>query len=945
MEESIIIKGARQHNLKNIDVTIPRNQLVVITGLSGSGKSSLAFDTIYAEGQRRYIESLSSYARQFLGQMEKPEVDYIEGLSPSISIDQKSVSRNPRSTVGTVTEIYDYLRVLYARMGHPYCPKCGHKIEAQTVDQMSDMVMHLFAGQSIMILSPVIRSRKGEYIELMQEYIKRGYVKARINNNIVELKDNPTLARYKANTIEIIIDELVIPDIDIADDDFKMRLNEALESAAGESNGLVTIVSDKDTLSLSMSLACTHCDYGAFPALEPRLFSFNSPFGACPTCHGLGYFEEFDVDLVLPDRSKTINAGGLLPWSYASHNWWGTIISSVCRQYKIDEHRPIKDLPRSDVDLLLYGKGVSGKVSIMHGQGGDGFSWQMKFDGIMKLLERRYRDTSSDYIREDLHKYITSQPCHSCGSKRLKPEALSVKIRDKSIADLSSMSIKNLKEYFDAFDPSELEQRVAGRLAEEIKARLQFLNNVGLDYLSLDRASNSLSGGETQRIRLASQIGSGLVGVLYVLDEPSIGLHQRDNERLLDTLKGLRDLGNTVLVIEHDQETMEVADYLIDLGPGAGREGGYLVASGKPEEVKKVKESLTGQYLSGELKIPYRQKRRHQNGKYLTVKGATENNLKNITVKIPLSGQFVCVTGVSGSGKSTLVNEIIYKTLANRLNRAWEKPGKCESIEGDDNLDKVIVIDQSPIGRTPRSNPATYTKIFDIIRELFAATEESRVRGYSPSRFSFNVRGGRCEKCLGDGMLKVEMHFLPDVYIPCDVCNGRRYNRETLQVRYKGKNIADVLGMTIAEAYEFFYNIPKLRDKLKVICDVGLGYIHLGQPATTLSGGEAQRIKLSAELSRRATGRTMYVLDEPTTGLHFHDVAKLLEVLHHLVDDGNTVLVIEHNLDVIKNADYIIDLGPEGGERGGKILAAGTPEMIAGIQDSETGRFLRKVMR
>jgi len=942
---SIIIKGAREHNLKNIDVTIPRNKFVVITGLSGSGKSSLAFDTIYAEGQRRYVESLSSYARQFLGQMEKPDVDYIEGLSPAISIDQKSVSKNPRSTVGTVTEIYDYLRVLFARIGIAYCPQCGKRIEAQAVDQMVDMVADLFAGKKITFLSPVVRGRKGEYLELFKDMVRRGYLNARINGTIVNLEKPPKLARYKAHTIEIIIDEFSIPKEGLSGD-LRLRLNEAVESASSLSDGLIKVVSGKEEFNLSTKLACSHCDYGAFPELEPRLFSFNSPYGACPKCSGLGFFQEFDPDLVLPDKNKTIAGGGILPWSYGQYNWWGMLLNHVCQYYRINQHRPIKDLPPHQVEKLLYGPPGGEYIPIHHQtKSGNSYRFNLRFRGIMGILKKRYRETSSEYIREDLSKYMTKQPCSQCQGKRLKKEALSVKINKMSIADLASLSIRDLHHKIDGLELNEAEMKVAKRLLNEISTRLSFLVNVGLDYLTLDRTSSTLSGGETQRIRLASQIGSGLVGVLYVLDEPSIGLHQRDNRRLLQSLIGLRDLGNTVLVIEHDEETMRTADHIIDLGPGAGKLGGYLVASGTPKKIIAAKYSLTGQYLAGVKSIPYNPKRRQQSGNYLTVKGASENNLQNISVRLPLGGQFICVTGISGSGKSTLVHEIIYKALANKLNRAWMKPGKFSLMEGVENLDKVVIIDQTPIGRTPRSNPATYTKTFDFVRELFAATPDSRVRGYLPGRFSFNVRGGRCEKCQGDGSLKVEMHFLPDVYLPCDVCGGKRYNRETLQVRYKGKNIAEVLEMTVDEALEFFKPIPHLRNKLQTLADVGLGYIHLGQPATTLSGGEAQRVKLSTELSRRATGKTLYILDEPTTGLHFDDVKKLLEVLHRLADEGNTVLVIEHNLDVVKTADYIIDLGPEGGERGGKVVAAGTPEMLAGIKASYTGQYLRKALK
>ncbi|HPM28027.1 MAG TPA: excinuclease ABC subunit UvrA [bacterium] len=945
---NIIVKGAREHNLKNIDAVIPRNKLVVITGLSGSGKSSLAFDTIYAEGQRRYVESLSSYARQFLGQMNKPDVDYIEGLSPAISIDQKTVSKNPRSTVGTVTEVYDYLRVFYARIGEPYCPNCGAKIEAQTIDQMIEVSTSLFNGRTVTILAPVVRGRKGEYLELIKGYTTKGYLKARIDGEIVSTDAPPKLGRYKKHDIEIIVDSIDLAPTGLSEDK-RMRLSEAIETATQLSHGTIIMQADQDEIALSTSLACSNCSFGAFPELEPRLFSFNSPFGACEKCDGLGFFQEFDADLVIPDKTKTIAGGAVLPWSYNQHNWWGVLLRHVCNYYNINQFIPLKNMSEEKVTTLLWGKGGVDKIPVKHAtKTGSRFEWHLRFEGLMNLLQKRYSTTSSDYIRDDLAKYMTKQPCPLCMGKRLKKEALSVKIKNKNIYDLTKLSIVDLLEWFNTLSLTAAEEKIVQQVVVEIKARLEFLINVGLDYLSLERASATLSGGETQRIRLASQIGSGLVGVLYVLDEPSIGLHQRDNAKLLESLTKLRDLGNTVLVIEHDEETMRVADHIIDLGPGAGRLGGELVVGGSLEEVKNTERSLTGQYLSGKKEISYNKKRRPMSGKYLTVKGAKENNLKNINVRLPLHSQLICVTGVSGSGKSTLVNEIIYKSLANKLNRAWLKPGKHDSLEGYDTLDKVVVIDQTSIGRTPRSNPVTYTKTFDFIRTLFASTTEAKLRGYSASRFSFNVSakhgGGRCEKCRGDGALKVEMHFLPDVFLACDVCGGRRYNQETLKVRYKNKNIADVLNMTVDEALEFFAPIPLIKNKLQTLSDVGLGYIHLGQSATTLSGGEAQRVKLSTELSRRATGKTIYILDEPTTGLHFEDVRKLLEVLHRLVDEGNTVLVIEHNLDVIKTADYIIDLGPEGGERGGKVVAAGTPEMIAGIKKSYTGQYLRRYL-
>lgn len=945
MSNSIVVKGAREHNLKNIDVNIPRDKFVVITGLSGSGKSSLAFDTIYAEGQRRYVESLSSYARQFLGQMDKPDVDYIEGLSPAISIDQKSVSKNPRSTVGTVTEIYDYMRVLFARIGIPYCPKCGHRIEAQTVDQMIGMVSDLMSGKKVMFCAPVVRERKGEYSELIKDLANRGFDKLKVDGRVVASSDGVKLARYKAHTIEVVVDEIDIPKSELSEDG-RLRLSEAIESAGHIAEGSIIVRSGDEAFNLSSKLSCAHCSYGAFPDLEPRLFSFNSPFGACSKCDGLGFFQEFDADLVLPDKTKTIASGAILPWSYSFNNWWGMLLKSICQYKNINMHRPVKDLPEGQIKWLLFGDGTE-LIPVKHRtKSGSVFEWQMKFNGVMGILEKRYKETSSDYIREDLGKYMTRQSCHLCSGKRLNNEALSVKVKNKDIADLSAMSVLDLGKWFNEVKLSEDEVTISKRLVAEIISRLKFLVNVGLDYLSLSRNSATLSGGETQRIRLASQIGSGLVGVMYVLDEPSIGLHQRDNKKLLESLAHLRDLGNSVIVIEHDEETMRFADHIIDLGPGAGNNGGYLIAEGTPTEIVANAKSVTGQYLSGTKNIEHDNKRRAPSGKFLKVIGARENNLKNLTVKIPLGSQFISVTGVSGSGKSTLVNEIIFKALSNKLNRSWLKPGKHETIEGIENLDKVIVIDQNPIGRTPRSNPVTYTKTFDAIRQLFASTTEAKVRGYSPGRFSFNVPakngGGRCEKCQGDGSLKVEMHFLPDVYLPCDVCRGKRYNHETLQVRFKSKNISEVLDMSVDEGAVFFENIPQIHNRLKTLQDVGLGYIHLGQSATTLSGGEAQRIKLSSELARRSTGKTLYILDEPTTGLHFDDVNKLLKVLHRLVDEGNTVIVIEHNLDVIKTADYIIDLGPEGGERGGKIIAAGTPEMIAGIKNSYTGNFLKE---
>jgi len=939
-QEYLFVKGAREHNLKNIDVRIPRCKLVVITGLSGSGKSSLAFDTIYAEGQRRYIESLSSYARQFLGQMEKPDVDYIEGLSPAVSIDQKAVSKNPRSTVGTVTEVYDYMRVLFARIGHAFCPIDGKPIQQYSVDEIVGLITSEFKGKKIEIFAPVVRGRKGDYLAVMQEYFSRGYEVARIDGEKVNVKSAKRLERYKAHTIEILVDELTIPAAGESED-VKMRLSQAVELAAKEAEGLIIIKSDAEEISFSTKFSCP--DGHIFEELEPRLFSFNSPYGACEVCGGIGYKQEIDPQLVMPDTSKTIDGGGILPWSYSPFNYYGSIIRSIAADRGIKTNVPLKNISKDELDYLIDGSGYAEPISVRYYSKGRPLHFYFNFDGIVDLLDRRYNRTESEAVKEEITKYMSKMPCDNCHGKRLKKEALSVKIGDKSVDQIVSLPIEKSLEFFNNLDLPKDELAVAERLIKEITSRLKFLVDVGLNYLTLDRYANSLAGGETQRIRLASQIGSGLVGVLYVLDEPSIGLHQRDNRRLLETLKQLRDLGNTVLVIEHDEETMREADYIIDIGPGAGVKGGEIVVAGEIEDVTRSKKSLTGAYLRGDKSIDVPEKRRKPTGLYISVKGAEENNLKKINVKFPLSN-FIVVTGVSGSGKSTLVNDVLYKGLSRELGRGWEKPGKYEQIKGKENIDKVILVDQSPIGRTPRSNPATYTKAFDFIRDLFAATSEAKIRGYQPGRFSFNVHGGRCEKCSGDGVLRVEMHFLPDVYIPCDVCHGKRYNSETLQVKFKGKNIADILDMTVDEAVEFFKNIPNLHDKLKTLWDVGLGYVKMGQSATTLSGGEAQRIKLAAELSKRATGKTLYVLDEPTTGLHFDDVNKLLEVLNRLVDAGNTVIVIEHNLDVIKVADYIIDLGPEGGDAGGQVIAAGTPEMISGIKNSYTGQFLKKML-
>jgi excinuclease ABC subunit A len=942
--DAIFVKGAREHNLKNIDVSIPRNKFVVITGLSGSGKSSLAFDTIFAEGQRRYIESLSTYARQFLGQTEKPDVDYIEGLSPAISIDQKAVSKNPRSTVGTVTEIYDYLRVLFARIGRAHCPIDGKPIQQYSIDEISKLIIESFKGQKVAIYAPVVRGRKGDYSSLFEKYKDKGYEDVTVDGGNFDLSEPKHLQRYKKHNISIKIDELNITDIG-SDADKKLRLNEALEVATGEAEGLVVIKSDKEEISFSTKFSCP--DGHIFEELEPRLFSFNSPYGACKVCGGIGYNQEVDPSLVIPDLNKTIDQGAILPWSFSPFNYYGSIIKSVAKALNIKTNVSIKNLSQSVIDNFLYGWGDE-YLPVTYYSKGRARNFVMKFKGIIDLLESRYEKTDSNMVKEEITKYMSRMTCETCKGKRLKDEALSVEVSGITIDKLVGMPIKNTLEFFENLKLNQNDQIVAERLIKEINNRLRFLVNVGLGYLTLDRYANSLSGGETQRIRLASQIGSGLMGVLYILDEPSIGLHQKDNQRLLETLKHLRDLGNTVIVIEHDEETIRSADHIVDVGPGAGENGGKIIAQGNLRQIIASDKSLTGAYLRGDKQIEIPKQRRKITGEYITIIGVRENNLKNVKVRFPVS-HFIAVTGVSGSGKSTLVNEVLYKGLAREISQGWQKPGKYERIEGKENIDKIIDIDQSPIGRTPRSNPATYTKAFDVIRELFVAVPDSRLRGYKPGRFSFNVSssvgGGRCEKCRGDGMLKVEMHFLPDVYVPCDACYGKRYNHETLQVKYKNKNISDVLDMTVDQAAQFFENIPKLSDKLKVLQDVGLGYIKLGQSATTLSGGEAQRIKLSAELSKRATGKTLYILDEPTTGLHFDDVKKLLAVLNRLVDQGNTVVVIEHNLDVIKSSDYIIDLGPEGGEDGGRIVTAGTPEMVAGIDNSYTGRFLKEVLK
>ncbi|MDI3522449.1 MAG: excinuclease subunit [Bacillota bacterium] len=935
-EEYIRVRGARQHNLKNISVDIPRDKLVVITGLSGSGKSSLAFDTIYAEGQRRYVESLSAYARQFLGQMDKPDVDSIDGLSPAISIDQKAASHNPRSTVGTVTEIYDYLRLLFARIGQPFCPRCGGAIARQTVDQMADQLAALPEGTRFMVLAPLVRGRKGEYHKLIEETKKNGFVRMRIDGEVRDLNEEIKLAKNKKHTLEVVVDRLVVrPGV-------RKRLADSLELAVGLTGGLVVAaVVGGEEFTFSQNFACPVCGF-SFEELTPRLFSFNSPYGACPTCTGLGITMEIDPDLVIPDKNKSLAEGAVAPFS-RSANYYPQILEALARRYGFSTEVPVRELKPEHLDLILYGNhGERFRVNYEN-RWGETRIFDTDYEGVIPILQRRYRESQSDAARSEYEEYMSSRPCPACGGKRLKPEALAVRIGGLNIAEVAAFSVREAQQFFARLELSEREQLIAERVLKEIQARLGFLVNVGLDYLTLDRATGTLSGGEAQRIRLATQIGSSLMGVLYILDEPSIGLHQRDNQRLIHTLEKLRDLGNTVLVVEHDQETMEAADFLVDIGPGAGEQGGEVVAAGTLEQVKACPRSLTGQYLSGRRRIPVPVERRRPNGNWLTVLGASEHNLKGIDVKIPL-GVFVCVTGVSGSGKSTLVNDILYRRLAQDLNGARTLPGRHAGIQGEEHLDKVIAIDQSPIGRTPRSNPATYTGAFDPIREVFSLTPEARMRGYKPGRFSFNVRGGRCEACRGDGILKIEMHFLPDVYVPCEVCKGKRYNRETLEVKYKGKSIADVLEMTVSEALPFFTNIPRIAGKLETLYDVGLGYIRLGQPATTLSGGEAQRVKLATELARRSNGRTLYILDEPTTGLHFCDIEKLLQVLQRLVEAGDTVLVIEHNLDVIKCADYIIDLGPEGGEGGGRVVACGTPEEVAACPASYTGQFLLRVL-
>ena len=934
----IVIKGAREHNLKNVNLVIPRNKLIVMTGLSGSGKSSLAFDTIYAEGQRRYVESLSSYARQFLGQMEKPDVDYIEGLSPAISIDQKTTSKNPRSTVGTVTEIYDYLRLMYARIGVPHCPKCGKPISQQTVDQIVDQILALPERTKLMVLAPVVRGRKGEFVKMLEDLSKQGYVRARIDGAMYEMSELPALEKNRKHTVEVVIDRLIVrPDI-------QQRLTDSIETAMHLAGGLViaSVVDGEDML-FSQNYACPDCGVSV-GELTPRMFSFNNPYGACPTCTGLGVLMKMDPAIVLPDRSKSLNEGAIQVsgWNITDHDSMARMyLVALSEHYGFSLDTPVEDLPEDVVNILLFGtKGE--KIRIQYARADGQGSFSAPFEGIIASMERRYRETTSDAMKSVYEGYMSQVPCPDCGGRRLKREALAVTIQDKNISEITDLSVRDARHFFKGLTLTDKEAVIAAQILKEIHARLGFLNDVGLGYLTLSRPAGTLSGGEAQRIRLATQIGSGLVGVLYILDEPSIGLHQRDNRRLLNSLKGLRDLGNTLIVVEHDAETMLDADYIVDVGPGAGLHGGEIIATGTPAEIMANEQSVTGQYLSGKKVIPTPSRRRKPAG-WLTVRGARAHNLKGIDVRFPL-GVVTCVTGVSGSGKSSLVNEILYKALSHTLNRSRLKPGPHDGIDGAEQLDKIIAIDQSPIGRTPRSNPATYTGLFDMIRDVFAQTPDAKARGYKPNRFSFNVKGGRCEACSGDGIIKIEMHFLSDVYVPCEVCKGHRYNRETLEVRYKGKNIYEVLEMTVDEALEFFHPILKIRRKLETMRDVGLGYVKLGQPSTTLSGGEAQRIKLATELSRQATGRTIYVLDEPTTGLHIADVEKLIQVLDRLAEAGNTLVVIEHNLDVIKTSDYVIDLGPEGGDGGGRIVTVGTPEAVSEVPGSFTGQYLKRAL-
>ena len=939
MNDKIIIKGAKEHNLKNINLEIPKNKLVVVTGLSGSGKSSLAFDTLYAEGQRRYVESLSSYARQFLGIMEKPDVESIEGLSPAISIDQKTTSRNPRSTVGTVTEIYDYIRLLYARIGVPYCPNCGVKIEKQTIDQIVDNILSYEEGTKIQVLSPVVRAKKGEYTKLFADMQKNGFVRAKIDGEVYELSDDIELDRNKKHSIDIIVDRLIIRP------ESRNRLAESVEVAMQYAGSLVKIdfVGQGEKI-YSSNYACTTCGF-SFEELSPRMFSFNNPQGACPECTGIGYLMKMDEDLIIPDKSKTLY-DGVKAFGSSTMKKGETMakmyFESIGKHYGVDIKKPIKKLPREFLEKILYGTGEE-EIDFEYTSSAGTRKFTTPFEGVLPTLDRRYRETKSAGMRDFYEMYMSERACSTCHGARLKKEVLSVKVGDKNINELTELSIVKIKEYLEKLELNKKDRMIADMIFRELNKRLEFLIDVGLDYLTLSRPAGTLSGGEAQRIRLATQIGSGLSGVMYILDEPSIGLHQRDNEKLIQTMKKMRDLGNTLIVVEHDEDTMYAADQVIDIGPGAGVHGGNVIAQGTAEEIKKVENSITGQYLSGRKKIPVPKKRRKSNGRAIEIVEATEHNLKNVNVKIPL-GVFNCVTGVSGSGKSTLVNEVLYQYLAKELNGSNVKPGKCKKIKGIEFIDKIINIDQSPIGRTPRSNPATYTGVFDSIRDIFAGTNEAKMRGYQKGRFSFNIEGGRCEACQGDGVVRIGMNFLPDIYVPCEVCSGKRYNRETLEVKYKGKSISDVLDMTIEEALDFFNNVPKIKQKMQTLLDVGLGYIKLGQPSTTLSGGEAQRVKLATELSKRATGKTLYILDEPTTGLHIADVHRLIDILQRLVDTGNTILVIEHNLDLIKTADHIIDLGPEGGERGGQVIAVGTPEQICKNDQSYTGKFLKKYL-
>lgn len=936
--DKIVIHGARAHNLKNVDVTIPRDKMVVVTGLSGSGKSSLAFDTLYAEGQRRYVESLSAYARQFLGQMDKPDVDSIDGLSPAISIDQKTTSKNPRSTVGTVTEINDYLRLLYARVGHPICPNDHIEITSQSVEQMVDKVLELPERTKIQILAPVITKKKGQHKKVFEMIQREGYVRMRVDGELYDVTEAPELTKNKKHDIEIIVDRIVVKE------GIRSRLFDSFEAALrlAEGYAVVDVIGEKEML-FSEHYACPYCGF-TVGELEPRLFSFNAPFGACPDCDGLGIKLEVDMDLVIPDQGKTLREGALIPWNPISSQYYPQMLEQACLSFGIDMDTPFEELPKEHQDIILNGSNGENFHFHYENDFGGVRDVEVPFEGIINNINRRYAETNSDFTRDQMRLYMTELTCQTCHGYRLNPQALSVQINDVNIGQVSEDSINSALDFFETVALSEQEKVIAKPILKEIKDRLSFLRNVGLDYLTLSRASGTLSGGEAQRIRLATQIGSNLSGVLYILDEPSIGLHQRDNDRLIESLKKMRDLGNTLIVVEHDEDTMRAADYLIDVGPGAGDQGGEIVAAGTPKQVEKNPKSLTGQYLSGKREIAIPKERRKGNGKKIKVTGAAENNLKNIEAEFPL-GKFVAVTGVSGSGKSTLVNQILKKALAQKLNRNSNKPGKFKKITGYNNIEKLVDIDQSPIGRTPRSNPATYTSVFDDIRDLFAQTNEAKIRGYKKGRFSFNVKGGRCEACRGDGIIKIEMHFLPDVYVPCEVCHGKRYNSETLEVHYKGKNIADILEMTVEDAVEFFKHIPKIHRKLQTIVDVGLGYVTMGQPATTLSGGEAQRMKLASELHKNSNGKNFYILDEPTTGLHTDDIARLLKVLERFVDAGNTVLVIEHNLDVIKSADYVIDLGPEGGDGGGTILATGTPEEIAEVPESYTGHYLKRVLK